>query len=353
MWIAIYPALRRALFTLDPERAHGLALSALNCAHSLGLVRSELNSESGVSLMGIRFPNRVGLAAGFDKSGRYVDALGSLGFGFIEVGTVTPKAQSGQPRPRLFRLAAAHALINRMGFPNDGAAKVAARLATRTYRGICGVNIGKNAGTPLEVAFADYAECFRIAAPVADYIAVNVSSPNTKQLRRLQQAAQLRPVLDALSVEQQRFQDAHGRRVPVLLKIAPDLTGEDLSAISHAVREREMLGVIATNTTMSRTGVNGVRFSKEEGGLSGRPLREASLEVIRGLRSSLPSSIPIVAVGGIDSAEAAQRAFEAGADLVQIYTGLIYRGPGLVQELVSAAGRFDGGAVARDERRSD
>lgn len=283
--------------------------------------------------MGLRFANRVGLAAGFDKNGTAVDGLGALGFGFVEVGTVTPRPQAGQPRPRLFRLPASGALINRLGFPNDGAEKVAARLRHRKYRGIVGVNIGKNAVTPLARAVDDYVTCLRIVRPVADYVVVNVSSPNTVGLRELQSRNLLEPLLSAL-LEARR--EAPGeRRPPLLLKISPDLSESELRDIAMLVRRLPLDGVVATNTTLSREGLPG-SAGAQTGGLSGRPLHALALRTVASLRTHLGPDVPIIGVGGIDSGRAARTMRTAGADLIQIYTGLIYRGPALVSECIRA-----------------
>jgi dihydroorotate dehydrogenase len=283
--------------------------------------------------MGMRFPNRIGLAAGLDKNASCIDALGALGFGFIEVGTVTPRLQLGQARPRLFRLPDAHALVNRMGFPNDGAEVVARRLARRTYRGICGVNIGKNATTPLDEAGQDYLACLRIVGPQSDYVAINVSSPNTPDLRRLQDAEHLEPMLDLLLRERDRIVAARGRALPLLVKLSPDSGEDDLRDLARRVRAIGLDGIIATNTTVSRPATLVGRHSTEEGGLSGAPLRPLALRTIAVLRQELGASMPIIGVGGIDQPQAAVDALRAGADLVQVYTGLIYRGPRLVGEL--------------------
>jgi dihydroorotate dehydrogenase len=288
-----------------------------------------------VTLLGLRFPSRIGLAAGFDKNGRYVDALGALGFGFIEVGTVTPLAQPGQQRPRLFRVTAAQALINRMGFPNEGAARVVARLAHRRFAGVCGVNIGKNAATPIATAVDDYVECFCTVAPHADYVAINVSSPNTEGLRQLQEPDQLQPIVSAVIEARRELHAATGRRVPVLLKMSPDLAPAELVRSARLACESGIDGIIATNTTLNRSGV-APRWRTQAGGLSGDPLRPLALQAVQSLRTALGTGVPIVAAGGIDSARHAQDAFAAGADLVQVYTGLIYRGPGLVREIIAA-----------------
>jgi len=281
--------------------------------------------------MGLRFPNRVGLAAGFDKNATALDGLGSLGFGFIEVGTVTPRAQPGQPRPRLFRLPAANALINRLGFPNDGAAAVAARLRHRKYRGIVGVNIGKNAATPTERALDDYVSCLRTVRQVADYIVVNVSSPNTAGLRDLQARKYLEPLLSALLEERGKAQPGRERPPPLLLKVSPDLADGELRDIAALLKSLPLDGVVATNTTLSRHGVS--EASAQAGGMSGVPLRPLALRTVAALRSQLGPEFPIIGVGGIDSTESARAMRAAGAHLIQLYTGLIYRGPALIRRL--------------------
>jgi dihydroorotate dehydrogenase len=332
----IYPLLRPLMFTLPTEHAHALALTTLQRAHSFGLVRDRAADPlKAVTLMGLQFPNRVGLAAGFDKNGRYLDALGALGFGFVEVGTVTPRAQPGQPRPRLFRVREAGALINRMGFPNEGATAVAARLVRRRFTGVCGVNIGKNAATPIANAVDDYLECFRIVAPHADYVAINVSSPNTEGLRQLEEADGLQPIVSAVVEARRQLQGATTRRVPLLVKVSPDLAPADLVRSARLACEAGIDGIIATNTTLNRSGI-APRWRSQSGGLSGSPLRPLALQAVQLLRAALGSNVPIVAAGGIDSARHARDAFDAGADLVQVYTGLIYRGPGLVQEIISS-----------------
>lgn len=329
MW---YPAIRPALFTLDPERAHRLTLDALRL---VGRRTLRLRSDSPLECMGLRFPNRVGLAAGFDKNAAAVDGLGSLGFGFIEVGTVTPRAQRGQPRPRLFRLPAEVALINRLGFPNDGADKVAARLRHRRYRGIVGVNIGKNADTPVARAIDDYVSCLRAVRSVADYVAVNVSSPNTVGLRELQERELLEPLLTALLQESGRGGAAAVRRLPLLVKISPDLSPEKLRGIAALLRELPVDGVIATNTTVIPAGVRSAT-NAAAGGVSGRPLHPVALRTVAQLRAYLGPGFPIIGVGGIDSPQAAVAMRAAGADLIQLYTGLVYRGPALVRRCIRA-----------------
>ncbi len=329
----MYAALQPLLLRLDPERAHALTLDLLRIAHRLGLLRRSAASGSPVHLMGLDFASRVGLAAGFDKNGVCVDALGALGFGFVEVGTVTPQPQAGNPRPRVFRLRAARAVVNRMGFPNEGVAALVARLRARRFRGICGVNIGKNAATPLDAAAADYAACLRAVYPHADYVALNISSPNTAGLRELQSESRLAPLLDSLLELRGLLAAEHGRHVPLLVKLSPDLTDDELAATAGVIAALGIEGVIATNTTLRRPGVEGLPGAGEAGGLSGAPLYELSLGVVRRLRAALGARTVIIGVGGIDSAAAARKMLAAGADLVQIYTGLVYEGPRLVREL--------------------
>ena len=332
----MYRLLRSALFSLEPERAHAIALSTAQLAYRSGLLARFQDESASASVMGLQFANRLGLAAGFDKNGRYVDALGSLGFGFVEVGTVTPRPQAGQPLPRLFRIPAAGALINRMGFPNDGAAAVAAHLARRRFKGICGVNIGKNAATPNHQAIDDYVACFRTLAPYADYVAVNVSSPNTQDLRQLQRIDHLQPILEALLAERDALSVAHGRRVPVLTKISSDLPHEELLAVAHLMQRLRMDGVIATNTTVTRPEMVDGSLGTEQGGLSGAPLHPFALRAVRTLRSVLAGQVAIIGVGGITCAADAIAMREAGADLLQIYTGMVYRGPALVTQIRKA-----------------
>ena len=338
MFSHLYHALRPLLFKLDPEQAHGLTLASLRTAHQLHLMPKPRDTVP-LELMGLPFANRVGLAAGLDKNGEYIDALAALGFGFIEVGTVTPRPQAGRDRPRLFRLTSSTALINRMGFPNHGAEVIAARLRARRFRGVLGVNIGKNADTPLESAVDDYVACYRVLAPLADYVAVNVSSPNTKDLRRLQQSDHLRPILEALLQEGAKLTQQSGRRIPLLAKISPDLSEEEISELAQLLIELRIDGVIATNTTVSRPAAvanrEGVR-ADEQGGLSGAPVLDLSLRAIRTLKAVSQGRLTIVGVGGITCAADASAMRAAGADLVQVYTGLIYRGPALVNELIDA-----------------
>jgi dihydroorotate dehydrogenase len=285
--------------------------------------------------MGLHFPNRVGLAAGFDKNAVAVDGLGSLGFGFIEVGTVTPRAQRGQARPRLFRLPMQGALINRLGFPNDGAEKVVARLRHRKYRGVVGINIGKNANTPVSHTIDDYLSCLRTVRSVADYVAINVSSPNTVGLRELQACEHLEPLLTALLDERARGDLTEKRRLPLLVKISPDLSTAELQDVAKLLRDLSIDGVIATNTTVSPIGV-GSAASTQAGGVSGRPLHPVALRTVACLRAYLGPDFPIIGVGGVDSPRTALAIRAAGADLVQLYTGLIYQGPSMVSQCIRA-----------------
>lgn len=344
-----YPLLRPLLFSMEAERAHAVTFSLLETAHALGLLGNHKEDPSdAITLMGLRFPNRVGLAAGLDKNARHIDALGALGFGSIEAGTVTAQPQAGNAKPRLFRLPEAQALINRMGFPNEGADVIAQRLSQRKFKGVCGINIGKNAVTPLEQAARNYVECFRVVAPHADYVAVNVSSPNTANLRQLQQVDQLRPILDALLEARTKLESP----LPMMVKVSPDLATEDLIAIAGLVRELRIDGVIATNTTITRDVVPGVRNSEQQGGLSGAPIQPLALRSIPILREHLGNDVPLIAVGGIDSGEDAVAALQAGADLIQIYTGLIYRGPMLVTEILAAVSAFTKSSAPKQSRES-
>lgn len=331
----LYPLVRPLLFALDPERAHRLAVGALQAA---GKGPQRRLGGTALDLMGLRFPNRLGLAAGFDKSAEAVDGLGQLGFGFIEVGTVTLRPQGGQPPPRLFRLPRARALINRLGFPNDGADVIARRLRQRRYRGVVGVNIGKGFDTPIGRAVDDYVGCLRRLHAVSDYVAINISSPNTAALRDLHDPARLIPLLDALREERDRLVRGRGRPLPLLLKVSPDLDVGLLHTVAAVLAGAGTDGVIATNTTVSRpAALEAAR--PEPGGLSGAPLHDAALETIQVLRRVVGPTFPIVGVGGVDSAATALAMRRAGADLVQVYTGLVFRGPGLVPRCVAALSR--------------
>jgi dihydroorotate dehydrogenase len=293
-----------------------------------------------VTIAGLRFPNRVGLAAGLDKNGRCIDGLGAMGFGFIEVGTVTPKGQPGNPKPRMFRLPEAGALINRLGFNNEGLdaflSNVRRARSFRARGGILGLNIGKNAATPIERAVDDYLIGLSGVYPFADYITVNISSPNTQNLRALQSDEALESLLAALQERRERLRQQSGRHVPLFLKIAPDLESVQIQTIAAAVRRHSIDGIVASNTTTTRHAVQGLQHAEETGGLSGVPVLEPSNRVIRELRAALGSTMPIIGVGGVNSAEAAVSKIQAGADLVQIYTGLIYEGPALIPAAAAA-----------------
>lgn len=334
----MYGLMRALLFRLPPEQAHHVALSALDLAARVRLlpVLSPSVPELPVEVMGVRFSNPVGLAAGLDKDGDHIDALGALGFGFLEIGTVTPLAQPGNPRPRMFRLPEHRALINRMGFNNQGLAHLLANVERRRWRGVLGINVGKNAITPVAEAAMDYRRGIAAVYGHADYLTVNVSSPNTPGLRDLQFGDSLKQLLVAIKEEQQVQARAHGRYVPVAVKIAPDLDEQGIRFIAAALLETGLDGVIASNTTIARGPVSGHRFAEEAGGLSGAPLAEPSLAVIRGLKSELGDRLPIIGVGGILEGRDALDKIEAGASLVQIYTGFIYRGPALISESVRA-----------------
>ena len=327
----MYGLIRPWLFRLDPQRAQAVALAALRLRN---LFAPAAGTYCGVELLGLRFPNRVGLAAGFDKNARDVDSLGRLGFGFIEVGTVTPRPQPGNPRPNLFRLVADEALVNRLGFNNEGAAAAARRLQARRYRGICGVNIGKNFDTPLEDAARDYASCLRTVYGVADYVTINVSSPNTPGLRGLQDPAALRPLLLELANLREQLQSVHAKRVPLLVKLSPDLGDEQVAGIARELVQLPVDGIVATNTTTTRPATLESPEAAETGGLSGRPLHSRSVAVLRILRAVMGPEVPIIGVGGIVSPESGMATRAAGADLLQLYTGLVYRGPALLSELL-------------------
>ena len=334
----LYPFARPFLFALDPEKAHEIALAGLDRAAKLGLatIAAPRVPDEPVEVMGIAFRNRVGLAAGLDKNGAHIDGLATFGFGFIEIGTVTPRPQPGNPRPRMFRLAEKRALINRLGFNNEGVDTLLRNVERARYRGVLGINIGKNFDTPNERAADDYLACLRAVYTKAHYVTVNISSPNTKGLRDLQSEDSLAALLAKLKSEQRELAQKHGRYVPLAIKIAPDLTDDAVRGIAHVLAAHEMDAAIATNTTLSRDAVKGLPNAEETGGLSGSPLFERSTEVVRVLAHALDGALPIIGVGGIDTGERAAEKIDAGAALVQIYTGLIYRGPGLVSESVKA-----------------
>ncbi len=334
---SLYPFARAALFRLDPETAHHVSMAALRLAERsgvLGLASPADECVAPVEIMGLRFPNRVGLAAGLDKEADTIDALGRLGFGCIEIGTITPRPQPGNPKPRLFRLIEHEAIINRMGFNNAGIeAGVANVRRSRTFGGIIGFNIGKNKDTPNENAADDYLTCLREAYPVAGYIAVNLSSPNTPGLRDLQGPEASARLLETLKAEQRKLAAEHGKQVPLLFKVAPDLDENHIRDLSKVFLDGGLDGLIATNTTLDRDLVAGHPRANEAGGLSGRPEFRKSTEVLRAFASHLGGRIPIIGVGGISSVEDAREKLAAGASLVQVYTAFIYQGPGLIRKL--------------------
>jgi dihydroorotate dehydrogenase len=334
----LYSLIRPLLFRLEPETAHHVTLNALRTGHRLGL--SALFPKPVVNrprrVMGIDFPNPVGLAAGLDKNGDCIDGLAMLGFGFIEIGTVTPRPQLGNPAPRMFRIPQAQAIINRMGFNNKGIDYLVERVRQARYRGVLGINIGKNFNTPLERANEDYRIGLRRVYPHAGYVTINISSPNTKQLRQLQQGSELASLLLALKAEQARLQAEHDRYVPLVVKIAPDLNDDEIRQIAALLLAHAIDGVIATNTTIAREGVAGLPNSEQAGGLSGAPLKLQATHVVAALASELGDRVPIIAAGGILNGEDALEKIEAGASLVQLYTGLIYRGPSLVPDVLKA-----------------
>lgn len=338
---SLYPAARPLLFSLHAESAHELTLTCLDIASGLGLLpRSEPLAGQAVKLCGLSFQNPIGLAAGLDKNAAHLDALASFGFGFIEVGTVTPKPQPGNPKPRMFRLAKHQALINRLGFNNLGLEafieNVKASRWAKEKRGVLGLNIGKNATTAIENAADDYCTCLEGVYPYADYVTVNISSPNTKNLRDLQSENALNALLSRLKTQQATLSRKYGKDVPLFLKIAPDLSDEEIHQIAASIREHDIEGVVACNTTLDRAAVSGERYQSESGGLSGAPLLEKSNHVIGVLRQALGPATPIIGVGGILSGQDAKAKLAAGAQLAQVYTGLIYRGPLLVAEAVRA-----------------
>ena len=339
-----YALTRPFLFGLDPEQAHDLTLGALARIQHTPLVCAVAQARvvDPVTVAGLRFPNRIGLAAGLDKNGRCIDGLGAMGFGFIEVGTVTPKAQSGNPKPRMFRLPQARALINRLGFNNDGLDVFIANVKRSRFRsqgGVLGLNIGKNAATPIEHAVDDYLLCLDAVYAHADYVTVNISSPNTANLRTLQSDTALDALLCAVQKRKAQLQRQHGRSVPVFVKIAPDLDAEQVGVIAATLKKNGIDGVIATNTTIARDAVKGLPHGEETGGLSGAPVLEASNRVIAQLRAALGAGFPIIGVGGVMSGADAQAKIAAGADLVQVYTGFIYQGPALIPECATALKR--------------
>ncbi len=336
-----YALARAPLFSMDPEAAHEATLKSIQRAYDCKLTRGMMHDLplAPTLLMGLALKNPVGLAAGLDKNGAHIDALGNLGFGFVEVGTVTPKAQPGNPKPRMFRLPKAQALINRMGFNNEGLETFLQNVKRSRYResgGILGLNIGKNAITPIEQATDDYLMCLEGVYPHADYITINISSPNTKNLRDLQSGEGLDTLLGALHQKRLELQEQYVRNVPLVLKVAPDLDDEQIDTITERLIRHHMDGLIATNTTIDRRAIQGMKHADEAGGLSGAPVHRQSLKVIEQFRKRLGVTFPIIGVGGIMDGRSAAEKIEAGANAVQLYTGLIYRGPALIGECVKA-----------------
>jgi dihydroorotate dehydrogenase len=334
----LYSLARPLLFALDPERAHDMALATLDVAARLGITHGVAGATVSTprTVMGLTFPNPVGLAAGLDKNAEHIDSLSQLGFGFLEVGTVTPRPQPGNPPKRLFRIGAAQALINRMGFNNRGVERFVSNVQTARYKGILGINIGKNFDTPIERALDDYRYCLRAVYDCANYVTINISSPNTQNLRSLQEGPALDKLLAGLALERKELSEKHGRRVPIALKIAPDLDRADVDFAAQSACRHEMDAIIATNTTIARPGIENLRHADQTGGLSGAPLRERATTIVGWLSESLAGQLPIIAVGGIMSAADAIEKVAAGASLIQVYTGLIYRGPRLVSECAHA-----------------
>jgi dihydroorotate dehydrogenase len=336
----LYQLAKPFLFQLDAERAHDLTLKSLKWAENSGLLRLYPNSPKCMSrlVMGIDFPNAVGLAAGLDKNGAVIDGMAALGFGFIEIGTVTPRPQPGNPKPRLFRVKEAEGIINRFGFNNLGVDNLIDNVKTSQYKGVLGINIGKNFDTPNERAVDDYLLCMQKVYKHASYITVNISSPNTKNLRALQEKEALSNLLASLKLEKTKLAQQHGKYVPITLKIAPDLNHEQVVEIADLLMQHQIDGVIATNTTLARDAVKGMQNAEETGGLSGAPVKQQSTIVIEQLSKQLQGALPIIGVGGILSGADAAEKIEAGASLVQVYSGLIYKGPALVREICNTLG---------------
>lgn len=332
--MSLYSLARPLLFSLDAESAHELTLNLLSASQRL-MPTCKLQGPS-VSAMGIDFPNPVGLAAGLDKNGACIEGWGKLGFGFVEIGTVTPRPQPGNPKPRIFRLPEALGIINRMGFNNHGVDHLLANVAASPFKGVLGINIGKNVDTPIERAADDYLICLDKVYAAASYVTVNISSPNTKNLRQLQGESELDALLGTLKARQTELTQRHGKYTPLVLKIAPDLDNEQVISIAGLLRRHRIDGVIATNTTLSREGVEHLPHGNEAGGLSGAPVFEKSTAVVAALAKAIAGELPIIAAGGIFSGKQAQAKLDAGATLVQVYSGLIYRGPSLVGECVRA-----------------
>ncbi|MFO8084219.1 MAG: quinone-dependent dihydroorotate dehydrogenase [Desulfobacterales bacterium] len=329
----VYSILKNIFFALDAEKAHDISLKWLKIAHRIGMTRYfSKPCAMPCKALGLDFKNPVGLAAGFDKNGDYLDALSFLGFGFIELGTVTPRPQAGNPFPRLFRLPEYRAVINRMGFNNNGVDYLVSKIKTALFSGIIGVNIGKNLTTDIDNAHKDYLYCFQKAYPYADYVAINISSPNTPGLRKLQLQDHLESLLDLIKTEQDKLFKKHHKYVPVVVKIAPDLSDAELFSFVRTFKDSGLDGIIATNTTLSREGVEASNFAHEPGGLSGEPLRKRAAYMLKELKSMVDKKTTLIASGGIMTARDAVERMQAGASLVQLYTGLIYSGPGLVKK---------------------
>lgn len=332
-----YPAIRKVLFQFDAETIHELTIKSLKSTGKspLNIFYKQDVQDKPLTVMGIKFPNPVGLAAGLDKNGECINAFGAMGFGFVEVGTVTPRPQPGNEKPRIFRLPEANAVINRMGFNNKGVDYLVSQVQAANYKGVLGINIGKNKDTPEENAKDDYLHCMRKVYDLATYITVNISSPNTPGLRSLQYGEALNELLSALKAEQSVLADKYGKYIPLTVKIAPDLTTDEVKSIAKSLLDNKIDGVIATNTTLSREGVEGLEFGTEQGGLSGQPVKDKSTQVIKTLSEALDNKLPIIGVGGIASSDDANEKLNAGASLVQVYTGFIYQGPPLVKDIVN------------------
>lgn len=332
----LYDLIRPLVFNFDPEQAHGLTLKILAHAEKCGVLPRVNPHTQPTTLMGLALPNPIGLAAGMDKNGECIDGLAALGFGFIEIGTVTPRPQAGNPKPRLFRLPEHQAIINRMGFNNDGIDQMIRNIARSQYRGVLGINIGKNATTPIENAADDYLICLEKAYAHASYITVNISSPNTQNLRSLQGGDELSKLLTALKNKQAALATQHSRYVPLAVKIAPDLDEAQITDIAHVVLQTEMDGIIATNTTIDKSALGASPLAQEAGGLSGAPVREPSNRVLKALAQELAGKVPIIGAGGVLSGKDAAEKIQLGATAVQIYSGMVYRGPELVKECLTA-----------------
>jgi len=333
-----YKMIRPILFALPPETAHHFVLKCLRLLYRLKLIKPKSYTGNGIKILGMQFPNRLGLAAGFDRNGEYIDPLSTLGFGFIEIGTVTPKPQPGKPKPRIFRLKKHHALINRVGFASKGADYVLEKLKKTKYRGILGINIGKNSDTPNQDAIDDYLYCMRKLYPFANYLTINISSPNTENLRDLQEHQQLFQLLSELKAEQHILTGKHHRYVPLFVKLAPDLNETEIKEIANVLQTCKIDGVILTNTTLQKTLPEGTKHLNEKGGLSGKAMTEISLKTLKLLTKNLKEDLPIIALGGIYDEKTAYERIANGASLYQIYTSFIYQGPGIVKRLATFMG---------------